>query len=231
MTRCSRRRPARNRRGAAESAVAYLTRALREPVAARRAAAAAAAARAGRGADLGPRRPRAPAREAWDGLTDPLERALAAGVLARAVLFTESAPAEAREVALRGARELPDDDGRRAPASCRRWPTSRSSSAATAASSPTRALARRGGTSVRGAGARMLVGRRGVGRHAAGRPGRRLRGARAALARRRRAAQPRQRPALHRRPRHPRRSATATRCSRAGTRPAPTRTATARCSA
>ncbi len=96
-----------NRRGAAESAVAYLTRALREPVAAEARPRLLLQLGLAEALTWGPGA-REHLTEAWDGLTDPLERALAAGVLARAVLFTASAPAEAREVALRGARELPD---------------------------------------------------------------------------------------------------------------------------
>jgi DNA-binding CsgD family transcriptional regulator len=94
-------------KGAAESAVAYLGRALAEPPEAGRrvqvlfelgAAEVLVDGRAAAGH----------LREAYGMLSDPLVRGLAAGMLARTLMFT-GAPGEAAEVARRAAAELPPE--------------------------------------------------------------------------------------------------------------------------
>ena len=108
------RRPAAA--GAAESAVAYLQRALDEPVAPDARPRLLLRARAGRGADQRPGGPRAPVRGLRRARPTRCERALAAGVLARAVLFTQRRPPR------------PARSPCAARASCpTRWPTSAAS--------------------------------------------------------------------------------------------------------
>ncbi len=94
-------------KGAAESAVAYLRRALAEPPEPGRRVqvlfelGAAEVLVDGRAAAVH-------LREAHDLLSDPLARGLAAGMLARTLMFT-GAPAEAAEVARHAAAELPPE--------------------------------------------------------------------------------------------------------------------------
>jgi predicted ATPase len=95
------------RRGAAESAVAYLRRALEEPPPSEERRTEVLLE-----LGLAEALTSAPAatehlRQAYDGLDDPVQRAAVAGVLGRVLQLTRS-PAEAAEVARRAAAELPE---------------------------------------------------------------------------------------------------------------------------